>query len=69
VKRALLPVVAEHRADPLQLVDERDQVLHSGGVRSGQVELGVGRHKIRCRRARGEVSPAASSVGRGETLH
>jgi hypothetical protein len=69
VKRALLPVVAEHRADPLQLVDERDQVLHSSGVRSGQVELGVGRHKIRGRRARGEVSPATSGVGRGETLH
>jgi hypothetical protein len=57
-------VVAECRAGPLQLVDERDQVLHSHGMRSGQVVLGVGGREIGGRRVRGEVSPAASVGGR-----
>jgi hypothetical protein len=57
---ALLPVVVERRAGPLQLVDERDQVLHGCGTRSGWVELGVGGCEIEGRRRRGEVSPAAS---------
>jgi hypothetical protein len=56
------------RGGPQHLVDERDQVLHSGGVRSGQVELGVGGCEIGGRHARGEVSPAASGIGRGEAL-
>jgi hypothetical protein len=42
----VLPVVVEHRAGPLQLVDERDQVLHSGDVRSDQVEVGVSGREI-----------------------
>jgi hypothetical protein len=68
VRRTLLPMVAECRACPLQLVDEQDQVLHSRDVRSGWVVLGIDGREIGGRSVRGEVSPVVSGVGRGETL-
>jgi hypothetical protein len=58
-------VVVKHRAGPLQLVDERDQVLHSGDVRSGQVEVGVGGREIGGRRTREEVSQERRASVRG----
>lgn len=63
---ALLAVVAERRAGPLQLVDERDQVLHGRGARSGRVALG-GRESADARSGAGEVRPTAQprpGVGR-----
>jgi hypothetical protein len=58
-------VVAECRAGPLQLVDERDQVLHSPRreIRPGGGAAGARSGRVAVRRARGREVSARPTVG------